>query len=163
MSDQEPLFEALAGRFPQDGVVTWIGLRPVKRGPVKVVESVEAEPSVGLIGDHYSGSSGKRHVTLLDAAHLAVIGEHLGQPPVDPALLRRNLLIRGVNLLALKDRRFRIGDVELVYTGACHPCDKMELALGPGGWNAMRWHGGIHARVESRGTIRVGDALSLLD
>ena len=161
MSDQEPLFEALAGRFPQDGVVTWIGLRPVKRGPVKVVESVEAEPSVGLIGDHYSGSSGKRHVTLLDAAHLAVIGEHLGQPPVDPALLRRNLLIRGVNLLALKDRRFRIGDVELVYTGACHPCSRMEETFGAGGYNAVRGHGGITARIIEGGLIACGDAVEL--
>ncbi|MEZ4471284.1 MAG: MOSC domain-containing protein [bacterium] len=163
MSEHEPLFEALAGRFRQDGVVTWIGLRPVKRGPMKVVESVDAEPSVGLIGDHYSSTSGKRHVTLLDASHLAVIGDHLGQPPVDPTLLRRNLLIRGMNLLALKDRRFTIGDVVLEYTGPCHPCDKMEQALGPGGWNAMRWHGGIHARVLERGTIRVGHPVSFLD
>ncbi|MGH8476075.1 MAG: MOSC domain-containing protein [Methylococcales bacterium] len=67
-------------------------------------------------------------------------------------MLGRNLVIAGINLLALKNCRFRIGEVVLEATGLCHPCSKIETALGPGGLNAMRGHGGLTARVVERGT-----------
>jgi MOSC domain-containing protein YiiM len=69
--------------------------------------------------------------------------------------------VSGLPLLALKDRRFRLGSeaggwVLLEGTGECHPCSRMEEALGAGGYNAVRGHGGITARVLEGGTVAVG-------
>ena len=68
-------------------------------------------------------------------------------------------MVSGINLLALKNKRFSAGAVLLEYTGACHPCSKMERALGAGGYNAMRGHGGITARVLEAGLLCIGDRL----
>ena len=75
-------------------------------------------------------------------------------------LLRRNLVVKGLNLLALKDKRFAVGQAELEYTGQCHPCSRMEELLGPGGYNAVRGHGGITARVLTAGQICVSDLVA---
>ncbi len=92
------------------------------------------------------------------SADTFLIGALLGRPTLEPALLRRNLVVRGVNLVSLKGLRFRIGeDVLLLATGPCEPCSKMDRALGEGGFHAMRGHGGITARVLLGGLLGVGD------
>lgn len=162
MTDETPM-QALLNSLPQTGEVLWIGLRPGHRQPVEVVEGAEALPGSGLVGDRFRGRNeeSQRQVTLIQAEHLAAVGSFLGDGPIDPALLRRNIVVSGLNLLALKDKRFRIGDALLEYTGLCHPCSRMEEALGPGGYNAMRGHGGITARVIEGGLIRVGDGVAM--
>lgn len=54
---------------------------------------------------------------------------------------------------------FRIGGAILRGTGICAPCSRMEETLGPGGYNAVRGHGGITAEVVQPGTISIGDAV----
>jgi MOSC domain-containing protein YiiM len=113
-----------------------------------------------LEGDHHAKAKfgTKRQVTLIQQEHLAVVGSYLGRGPIDPLLLRRNLVVSGINLLALKGKTFRLGDCVLEYSGPCDPCSRMEQNLGPGGLNAMRGHGGITAKVVIGGEIRIGDS-----
>lgn len=148
--------------FPQPGKVEWLGIRPVRREPVQVVETLTVSEKKGIEGDHYSGQSGNRHVTLIQAEHLPAIAAFSGRDTLDPALLRRNIVVSGLNLLALKDKQIQLGDVVLQITGQCHPCSKMETALGPGGYNAMRGHGGMTAKVINGGVIRVGDGINVV-
>jgi MOSC domain-containing protein YiiM len=156
----EFLIKELLAAIPQVGKLEWIGLRPAHRAAVQVVASVRAEAGRGLIGDRYAESPGsKRQVTLIQAEHLPVIAQLTGHTSIPPEWLRRNLVVSGINLLALKDRQFRIGAVLLEGTGLCQPCSYMEEALGPGGYNAMRGHGGTTARVLGSGEFHVGDAL----
>lgn len=127
---------------------------------MQVVEVAMLDPEQGLIGDHYSSrTGGARHVTLIQAEHLAAIAAHLGLESVCPDDVRRNVVVAGINLAALKGRCFRLGEALMEATGECHPCSRMEEILGPGGYNAVRGHGGITARVVERGTLRLGDPL----
>ncbi len=150
--------------IPQVGRLQWIGLRPAHRAPVRVVEEAELVARRGLAGDRAAQRTGaKRQVTLIQAEHLAVIASLCARDAVEPAWLRRNLVVEGINLLALRDQRFFIGEALLEGTGLCHPCARMEEILGPGGYNAMRGHGGLTARVLSGGKIRVGDHVRFCD
>jgi len=163
MSEKSELQRLLA-TLPQIGRVVWIGLRPARRMDVQVVERAMAMPGDGLVGDRYQGTlTQRRQVTLIQAEHLVAVGQMLGRDPIDPKLTRRNVVVSGINLLALKGRRFSVGGAVLEMTGACHPCSRMEEALGPGGYNAMRGHGGITARVLTGGEIRVGDEVVSLE
>lgn len=159
-SPDSPLARLLDGTMAP-GRLEWIGLRPARRAPMLLVETAILVPGRGLEGDRWAGAaSGGRQVTLIAAEHLAAITAYLGLAVVPPERLRRNLVTAGMNLLALKGRRFRLGAVVLEHSGECHPCSRMEEEFGPGGYNAVRGHGGITARVLEGGLIRRGDAIS---
>lgn len=144
------------------GKVVWIGLRGVRREPLDVVEFSLAQAGGGLEGDHYSRKGGNRQVTLIQAESLRAIASHLGLDDVSPLDLRRNIVTAGVNLHALKDRRFRIGGAVLEASGECHPCSRMEEAFGVGGYNAVRGFGGITARVVEGGRIDLSSVIEPL-
>lgn len=150
----------LMAKFPREGRVEWIGVRPGRRAPLAALSEVEAIAGVGLAGDHYaSKANGKRQVTLIQAEHIDAVARLLGKAGIRAADLRRNVVVSGINLHALRDRRFRIGEVVLEGSGTCDPCSRMEEVLGEGGYNAMRGHGGIIARIVEGGVIRTGDAV----
>lgn len=155
--------EDLKSTFPRAGRLEWIGLSPARRAELVEVDCAQVEIGTGLVGDHHSLSGrGERQVTLIQAEHLPAIGALLGAAAVSPFVTRRNLVVSGMNLTALKDRTFRIGDVTLAGTGPCDPCSRMEENLGPGGYNAMRGMGGITARVVAPGEIRLGDPVEVV-
>jgi MOSC domain-containing protein YiiM len=164
----------LTTRCATSGRLEAIILRPGRDVRSVRVDSVQAVAGAGLLGDRSAqrarpGPSGsKRQVTLLQAEHLPLIATWSGHAVVDAAALRRNLVVSGLNLLGARSPFadqplwLCLGDeVVLELTGPCDPCSKMEAVLGPGGYNAMRGHGGMTARVLQGGPLRVGDRVHM--
>lgn len=150
-----------------EGRIAWIGVRPGHEVPMVALARARLVEGRGIEGDRAfrtSGStSGKRNVTLIQSEHLPVIATLLGRDEVRAEVLRRNVVVAGLNLIALKGLRFGIGDeVILEGTGPCEPCGKMDTALGEGGFHAMRGHGGLTARVVRGGTIAIGDRVRVV-
>lgn len=143
-------------RHNAPGYLAWIGVRPARRTDLVAVPQVRVREA-GLEGDHRA-RPGKRAVTLIQAEHLPVISSLCGRKATY-GLLRRNLGVSGINLAALRGRDLRLGTVLLRITGPCAPCSRMEEALGPGGYSAMRQHGGWCAEVVTPGAIALGDTL----
>jgi MOSC domain-containing protein YiiM len=150
---------SLTARFPRPGRITWIGLRPARRSDVQAVDRAQAALS-GLAGDH--ARAGRRAVTLIQAEHLPVIAALADLREVPPETLRRNLVVSGLNLSATRGRVLAIGAARLRVTGPCAPCSRMERALGPGGYNAMRGHGGWCAEILASGDIETGAPVTVL-
>lgn len=160
---EEKALNNLKHRFAQNGKITWIGIRPERKAGVQSVSGVNLDTEQGLIGDHFAATySKKRQVTLIQAEHIDAIASLLGKEAIEPEVLRRNIVVSGMNLLALKEQQFQIGEAILEMTGLCHPCSRMEQNLGEGGYNAMRGHGGITAQVIQNGLIKVGDEVRVI-
>ena len=154
----------LKATLPQIGRVGWIGISPASRADIVTMAAVELLAGQGIVGDHHAKGrvESERQVTLIQSEHLVAVASLVGRDAVPPALVRRNVAVSGINLLALKGKQFRLGDAVLEHTGPCEPCSRMEEILGPGGYNAMRGHGGITARVLAGGTFRIGDEVAVL-
>jgi MOSC domain-containing protein YiiM len=175
MRDEEEGLRGLLKHRATPGRLEWIGMRPGRHAAMRIVSEAELLTERGLAEVGFAGAgqlsqsaladhtvargSKKRQVSLIQAEHLPIIAALSAHASVAPELLRRNLVISGINLLALRATRFRIGNAILEGSGSCDPCSKMEAALGFGGYNAMRGHGGILARVVSGAIIHVGDTV----
>lgn len=149
----------LTQRHAGAGRVKWLGLRPAKRVAMDAVRQAEVTTD-GLAGDR--GRAGKRAITLFQAEHLPVIAALAGCGDVTPNLLRRNVVVAGINLTALKGRIVQVGTAQLRWTTICAPCSRMEAALGHGGYNALRGHGGWCAEVIAPGHIALGDPVDIV-
>ena len=147
----------LTTRFSGSGRVEAIVFRPQRRAPAIYADEARIEPGRGLIGDHRAqrlsdtDERRKRELTLIQHEYLPLIAAWTSQGSVDALRLRRNLVLV-----------WRLGpEICIEVTGTCPPCSRMEAELGVGGYNALRGHGGMTARVITGGVIRVGDAVHL--
>lgn len=173
MSEPKTLKD-LVLQFPQTGRIKAIILRPGRREPALSVSEAHAAPEYGIIGDRRADTvrkgdaARKRELTLFQHEHLPLVASWCGVDEIDPRQLRRNLVLGGINLLAMKspfrDLRceWQIGESAcIVVTGSCDPCSLMETEVGYGAYNALRGHGGLTAMISAAGVIRVGDRVHL--
>jgi len=162
LPDEKP-YEPFFDNFTRPGEITWIGIRVQAHEPMVVLGETFANIG-GLTNDRTNKGNpdSKRQVTIIQHEHLAAAASFLGKEKIDPALVRRNIVVKGINLNALKSKQFRLGEAVLEMTGYCHPCERMEQNLGKGGYNAMRGHGGITCRVIKEGKISVGDTVNVI-
>lgn len=155
-------------RYARDlapGRVEWIGLRPRRREPLQPVSSTTALAELGLEGDHRTGKTpgSGRQVTLISREFIQQIEQFTGLDNIQPAVLRRNIVVSGINLNALRRQRFWLGEALCEATQLCHPCARMEEALGQGGVAAMLGHGGLCAKILQTGKVSVGDAITVTE
>lgn len=129
-----------------------------------IVERAQAIAGRGLQGDRYadgagtfSPGGGRGHDLTLVAA------EVLEDAGLEPAEARRNLIVRGVDLDALRGRRFRVGTVECLGQRRCEPCAHLERLTRPGVLRALAHRGGLRADILRGGELRVGDPVEALE
>lgn len=146
------------------GIVAAIVLAPAAEAPLRSVERAQAIAGRGLQGDRYadgagtfSPGGGRGHDLTLVAAEVL---EDAGLEPVEA---RRNLIVRGVDLDALRGRRFRVGTVECLGQRRCEPCAHLERLTRPGVLRALAHRGGLRADILRGGELRVGDPVEALE
>ena len=176
MQDNPQTLQSISQAMPQIGRLEAIIVRPARR-----MQAVEATHSYAITGvgikddrrgidstNRIPAKISDRQVTLIQSEHIEVIANIMGNPSLNAVTLRRNLVVSGLNLLAVKSlfkhqiHYLKIGKVLLEITGICTPCSRMETLLGPDGYNAMRGHGGVNAKIIQGGELKVGETVVML-
>jgi MOSC domain-containing protein YiiM len=163
VNSQQKIFSRYIQALPP-GELSWIGLRPERKTNMIAVNQTTALAKQGLEGDHRIGKTlgSGRQVTIISEEYIQQIGHYLGGKAIHPALLRRNLVVKNINLTALRYQTFQIGGAIFEAGALCHPCSRMEHALGKGGVAAMMGHGGLCCKIIQSGEIKLGDSVVLL-
>jgi len=144
------------------GTVEAICISPAAGESMRRVAEVEAIAGAGLKGDRYCtgegsfnrGKQGKRQVTLINEAFFAGSSFTFEES-------RRNIITRGVELMWLIGREFRVGEALLRGVKYCDPCKRPSKLAGSGIAFDEAFHdrGGLVAEVVEGGAIREGDAI----
>jgi MOSC domain-containing protein YiiM len=125
---------------------------PVRR------DHVEVRAGLGLVGDRYFNHRAHRNaaVTIFAAESLEAL--HLDPPP-DPHVVRRNIVLRGFPVDELVGQHFTLGGIRFEGHRAAHPCAWMDVVVAPGAFRGLRGHGGVRCVPLDDGVLRLGPAM----
>jgi MOSC domain-containing protein YiiM len=140
------------------GEIVDIHVTPADGDPLQRVEGASLVADRGIEGDRYFGRPSYRNVTLVAEADVRAACTAIG---VDyrRGSTRRNITVRGIDVMGLLGCRFRVGAACLEGTRPCEPCEVMESSVGPGAREQLVGRAGIRARIIEGGDVRVGDTV----
>src|SRR3954471_10536787 len=128
-------------------------------------ERLEVRGGHGIVGDRYAGRTAHRdaQVTVLAAEAVEALAAGLGVGPPAPLLARRNVVLRGAEVEALRGQEFSLdcgeGEVRLRGGRPANPCAWLDVALGSGSHRGLRGRAGIRCAALSDGLLRLGPAV----
>lgn len=120
------------------------------------VPSVQCIAGRGLVGDRYYSyeQDYKGQITFFDWAVFLDLCNTLDTHDRPASVLRRNIIIDGVDLNDLVGKRFEIQGIQFQGSEECKPCYWMDRAFAPGAYAAMEGRGGLRARILTSGELR---------
>ncbi|WP_308123414.1 MOSC domain-containing protein [Modestobacter marinus] len=133
--------------------------------PVERRDRIEVRAGLGVVGDRYAGRPAHRDasVTVLAVEALEQLAAELGSGPLDPLAPRRNVVLRGAEVEALRGEPFSLdcgaGEVLLAGGRPANPCAWMDTVLAPGAHRGLRGRGGVRCAPRSDGVLRLGTAV----
>ncbi|WP_029251633.1 MOSC domain-containing protein [Paraoerskovia marina] len=136
--------------------------------PTTDADRVEVVAHKGVVGDRFFGRAAHMDaaVTLFAAESLESIADELGLGTLDPLLTRRNVILRGAELMPLIGSEITIrsgpdlADAITLRPGRhAAPCAWMDRMLGPGVHHAMRGRGGLRCMPLTSGFLHRGPAV----
>ncbi len=131
---------------------------PAGGHPARDVPAVRCRAGWGLEGDRFYGyrPDYKGQVTFFAWETFLAAREQFGVPALSPGAFRRNVVVEGVDLNALIDRRFALGGVEFEGVVESRPCYWMDSVVAPGAEEWLKGRGGLRAKVVTDGELRIG-------
>lgn len=122
------------------------------------VPSIECVAGHGIRGDRFFDykENYKGQITFFALEVFEELSTALNVQNCSSALVRRNVITRGVDLDALIEQEFEIQGVRFHGTGECRPCYWMDRAIAPCAEEFLKGRGGLRARILSNGVLHSG-------
>lgn len=134
--------------------------QPAGTAPTVEVNSIECVAGRGITGDRFFDYKPdyKGQITFFAWETYEAVREALAVPELRAAAFRRNVLVAGMDLKALENRRFAIQDVLFEGAGEAKPCYWMNQAVAAGAEAWLAGRGGLRARIIRSGRLTTGPA-----
>src|SRR4030088_1792505 len=132
--------------------------------PLVEVQQIECVAGHGIRGDRFYDyrDDYKGQITFFSSEVFEKLTRHFGLTNKSAGVVRRNVVVSGVELSDLIGEEFSIQGVRLRGTAHCKPCYWMDQAIAPGTEEFLQGNGGLRAQILSDGVIAVGDAQLVL-
>lgn len=128
--------------------------------PLEERREIECVAGQGIRGDRFFDFKDdyQGQVTFFSHEVFAELAREFGLTTKSPGVLRRNVIVSGVDLNGLIGAEFELQGVQFRGTQHCKPCDWMNLGFAPGTEPFLRHgKGGLRARIVTDGRLSVGD------
>jgi len=124
--------------------------------PMVEVPEIECRAGHGIRGDRYFDFKDdyKGQITFFSMEVFAELCSAMQLQGGSPALARRNVIMRGVDLNELIGTEFDIQGVLFFGTEECRPCYWMNGAFAPGAHEFLKGRGGLRAKILTDGRLR---------
>jgi MOSC domain-containing protein YiiM len=128
--------------------------------PFVEVREIECVAGHGIRGDRFFDyrDDYKGQITFFSREVFDELARAFGLTNKSPGMLRRNVIVCGVELNELIGAEFELQGVLFLGAAHCKPCYWMDTAVAPGAEKFLAERGGLRARILSDGRISVGDA-----
>lgn len=129
--------------------------------PLAEQREIECVAGRGIQGDRFFAfkNNYQGQVTFFSREVFDELAREFGLTNKSPGVLRRNIIVSGVDLNELIGVEFELQGVQFRGTQHCKPCDWMDLAFAPGTEPFLReGKGGLRARILAGGRLHLGDA-----
>lgn len=138
--------------------------KPPDDYPLVEVRRIDCVAGHGIRGDRFYDyrENYKGQITFFSFEVFEKLAQHFGLTNRSPGVLRRNVIVSGIDLNDLIGEEFSIQGVRLRGTGHCRPCYWLDQAFAPGTEDFLEGNGGLRAEIVTDGAIAVGDAQLLL-
>lgn len=129
---------------------------PAGDSPTIEVDEVECVAGRGLSGDRFFDHEVdyKGQATLFSKDVFEEICAALGLQGEDPSIVRRNVIVSGVDLTSLIGSDFEIQGIRFRGVEECKPCHWMDQAVAAGAKDLLAGRGGLRCRILSGGVLR---------
>jgi MOSC domain-containing protein YiiM len=122
------------------------------------VDSVQCVAGKGLVGDRFFDykEDYKGQITFFSKEVFEKMSEALDVHDRSTAVVRRNVIVSGVDLNTLVGQRFTLQGIEFEGVRECSPCEWMDGAFAPGAMEFLKGQGGLRCRILTDGILETG-------
>ena len=145
------------------GKIEAINITNVSENNTFYVNQAILEKGKGIVNDRYYGNfiEKKEQVTLINLEEINNFNNQIKQN-IDAKNFRRNIIVSGINLKKLINRKIKINEVTLKIHEVCQPCKYLQDRLKiPSLVKMLINKSGVRAEIITSGSLAVGDVIKI--